>query len=165
MTLVIPDPKSKSKRRITKPKGPVPGFALCNSVQSEAKTTDMHGHGSKISELFGREDTEGRENWQTEVLEQLITDNQAGFFVTDLEELQELTTNLYRELRTGDNPTFLPYFKQIISLSMVPFRKIRNGDDRRCFSHIGGFFGSLCPIINVGFPELQMETACAISWF
>jgi hypothetical protein len=141
MTLVIPDPKSKSKRRITKPKGPVPGFALCNSIQSEAKTTYMHEHGSKISELFGREDTEGRENWQTEVLEQLITDNQAGFFVTDLEELQQLTTNLYRELRTGGNPAFLPYFKQIITLSMVPFRKIRNGDDRSCFSHIGGFFG------------------------
>jgi hypothetical protein len=48
---------------------------------------------------------------------------------------------------------------------MVPFRKIRNGDDRRCFSHIGGFFGSLCPIINVEFPELQMEAARAVSWF
>jgi hypothetical protein len=125
----------------------------------------MRAYGPNILELFGREDTERRENWQTEVLEQLISENQAGFFVTDLEQLQELTTNLYRQVRNGGNPAFLPYFKQIICLSMVPFRKISNGDDRRCFHHIGGFFASLCPIVNVDFPELQIEATRAISWF
>jgi hypothetical protein len=146
-------------------KGPVPGFALCNPVQSEASTTYMREHGAKIAELFGREESEKRPTWQTEVLEQLIGENQSGFFVTDLQELQELATNLLRAVRSDGSAIFTPYFKQIISLSMVPFRKISNGDDRRCFHHIGGFFGALCPILTLELPELQMEAASALSWF
>jgi hypothetical protein len=125
----------------------------------------MREHAQKISELFGRQDHEVRRNWQSEVLEELIAENREGFFVTDLESLQELARNLYRHVRAGGDPADIQYFKQIISLSMVPFRKISNGDDRRCFHHVGGFFDCLCPIITLPSSELQMEAARAISWF
>jgi hypothetical protein len=125
----------------------------------------MRQHGPKIAELFGSEEVEDRHNWQTEVLEELIAENQNGYFVTDLQELKELATNLYRAVEPGHDPVFIPYFKQIISMAMIPFRKISNGDDRRCFHHIGGFFGALCPILTLQFPELQMEASRALFWF
>lgn len=154
----------KKTKKTIKPKQPIPGFAFCNPVQCNATTTYMRQHGTKIKELFSRDEEENRNSWQTEVLEELIAENKDGFFVTDLDQLQDLTSNLFRQLQAGKHD-FIPYLKQIITLSMVPFRKISNGDDRRCFHHIGGFFESLCPIIKLPHPDLQIEAAKAIFWF
>ncbi|OHT10091.1 hypothetical protein TRFO_20714 [Tritrichomonas foetus] len=147
-----------------KSKQPIPGFAFCNPNQCNEKTTYMREHGTKIQELFSRDETEDCDAWQREVLEELISENNDGFFVTDLDQLQKLITNLFHQLQAG-KPDFIPYLQQIITLSMVPFRKISNGDDRRCFHHIGGFFESLCPIIKLPHPELQLEASKAILWF
>ena len=142
----------------------IPGFSLCNPVQCDSRSTYMRDHGSKIKELFSREETEDCVSWQTEVLEELIAENKDGFFVTDLSQLRELTTNLYRQFLSGKTD-FLGHFHDIIALSMVPFRKISNGDDRRCFHHVGGFFESLCPVIKLPYSELQLEAARALLWF
>ncbi|OHS93494.1 hypothetical protein TRFO_40226 [Tritrichomonas foetus] len=143
---------------------PIPGFAFCNPAQCNEKTTYMREHGSKIQELFSRDETEDCDAWQTEVLEELISENRDGFFVTDLDQLQKLVVNLYHQLQAGKKD-FIPHLQQIITLSIVPFRKISNGDDRRCFHHIGGFFESLCPIIKLPYPELQLEASKGILWF
>ena len=157
----------KTTKRLSetkKAKALLPGFAFCNQAECTEPTTYMREHGKKIAELFGRDETENCIAWQSEVLEELIAENQNGFFVTDLEELRNLAVNLFRQVQSGKTD-FIPYFQQIISLSMVPFRKMSNGDDRTCLPLIGGFFESLCPIIKLGYPELQLEAARAISWF
>ena len=145
-------------------KNPPPGFAFCNPAPNETLMTYMSQHGKKIQELFSINQQEDLVSRQTVVLEQLVKENKNGFFVTDLEQLQELTSNLFKQLING-NETLLPFLKQIISLSVVPFRKINNGDDRRNFVHIGGFFASLCPIIKLPYQDLQLEAAKAIFWF
>jgi len=145
-------------------KSPPPGFSFCNPLPNETSITYMSQHGQKIRELFCLNQQEGLVSWQTVVLEQLIKENKAGFFVTDLEQLQDLTSNLFKQLSNG-NSSLIPFLKQIISLSVVPFRKISNGDDRRCFPYIGGFFASLCPIIKLPYPDLQIEAAKALYWF
>lgn len=143
---------------------PIPGFAFCNAIQSKATTTYMREHGSKIQELFSMNQTEDCIAWQTEVLEELIGENQEGFFVTDLSELTNLTINLNKQLDIGKEQ-FVPFIQQIITLSQVPFRKISNGDDRRCFHHVGEFFGSFCPFLKMPYPDLQLEASKALHWF
>ena len=157
----------KTTKRLSetkKAKALLPGFAFCNQDECTEPTTYMREHGKKIAELFGRDETENCISWQSEVLEELIAENQNGFFVTDLEELRNLAVNLFRQVQSGKTE-FIPYFREIISLSMVPFRKMSNGDDRTCLPLIGGFFESLCPIIKLGYPQLQLEAARAIAWF
>ncbi|EAX93436.1 hypothetical protein TVAG_137210 [Trichomonas vaginalis G3] len=140
-----------------------PGFALCNPVTQNLQTTYMSAQKDKIQELFSM-DQGNCPNWQTAVLKELIDDNKAGFFVTDLAQLQELIQHLLEPLKTGEN-SMLPFLKQIISLSIVPFRKLSNGDDVRNFNHIGGFFASLCPVLKLPFQDLQIEAAKSIYWF
>lgn len=141
-----------------------PGFAFCNPEEQEEKTSYMSQQGEKIKELFTMGEHYDLKCSQTVVLQELIEKNKNGFFVVDLEQLQELTENLFNQLNSG-NESMIQFLKQIISLSVVPFRKIENHDDINCFHHIGGFFASLCPILKLPYEELQLEAAKAICWF
>ena len=157
-TRKVKAPKSKAKNQAP------PGFAFCNPAEQNVKTTYMAEQGAKIQELFSMNKLAEVKAWPKAVLEQLIAENKNGFFVTDLKQLQELISHLLDQLESGSDVE-LPYVKQIISLAVVPFRKLSNGDDRRCFEHIGGFFASLCPVLKLKYQDLQTEAAKAIFWF
>lgn len=167
----------KIVKKISKP---IPGFSLCNPQHLPVTTTYMSENGAKIEELFGRDENEKCVAWPTEVLEELIKQNKSGFFVTDLAQLQDLTSNLFRQITKG-REDFIPFLQKIITLSMVPFRKVYSpsahtlkppkpdgtieASSQCCFSDIGGFFKSLCPIITLPYPELQLEASRALLWF
>ena len=154
---------TKAPRNKNKNQAP-PGFAFCNPNKQDAKTTYMAEQGEKIQDLFSMNKLIESKAMPEVVLQQLITENKNGFFVTDLKQLQELISQLLQQIEQGSTVE-IPYVKQIISLAVVPFRKLSNGDDRRCFEHIGGFFASLCPVLKLKYQDLQTEAAKAIYWF
>jgi hypothetical protein len=79
-----------------------------------------------------------------------------------LKQLEDFTANLFNLLERGETHC---YIQQIFQLSVVPFRKVVSIDDRRCFSHVGVYVNSLCPFLELPYPELQLEAAKAIKWY
>lgn len=145
-------------------KSGLPGFSFCNQKQYDVESTYMERQGGKIEELFSTCDYEDTQNWQTVVLQQLIKENSEGFFVTDLERLEKLTSNIYKQVKNG-RTELIQYLIQIIRMSLIPFRKLSHGDDVRNFKSIGSFFASLCSLLTLDNPDIRVATAEAIYWF
>lgn len=137
---------------------------LCSSDHSVLQNTYLSQNKDKIRELFSAEETNEVIQFRSQVLESLLQENKEGFFVTDLIQLQDLISQICILIHNGDN-NYNKYLKEIISLSLIPFRKNKNCDDRRHYPSVGSYFTSLCNVFTISDLSLQLETARAIYWF